>query len=363
VVLELSAAIRAVGFKADVIGPEELGMSGPPNLRWGQTYARRLAEFVRKSGDGYDVYDYDHVYPPFPRSEFSANALMVARSVLLMHHIQRIVPPTPRTARAWIGAALRSPRRRRELQTYVDMADRCIAQADLVNVSNDQDKTELTRRGVPPDKIVVLPFGISQQRRCQLERQCLESPPPDAIVAFVGTFDYRKGAADFPRLVRGVLDQVPQARFRLLGTRAMFQTARQVLAHFPRDARRHVEVVPHYPADELPRLLADCAVGVFPSYYEGFPFGVLEMLAAAIPVIAYDAPGPPMMLPADYLVRPGDVAAMSRKTAELLKDRQKLLEARRRARQLSRPFDWGDIAHRTAQIYGDALATRRQGVR
>lgn len=355
VLIELAQSLRAVGCDCDIHGPEQLGLAGPVNLEWRREYSRRLAEFVRGIERQYDVVDYDHLYLPFPRSEFAPDVLMVARSVLLVHHMDRIPLPRRRAMMRLVGA-LRDSWRRREQSIYVSWADRCISEADLVNVSNDHDSQELTRRGVCEKKILVLPFGLTARRRDQFEATCFEAPPAGSWVAFVGTFDYRKGANDFPGLVRRVCAEVPSARFHLLGTCAMFKTADEVLGFFPRDLRDRVKVRPAFEPDELPRLLSECAVGVFPSYYEGFGFGVLEMLAAAIPVIAYDAPGPPMMLPAEQLVPPGDVALMSRKVIELLKDRRKLISARKRARELSRPFDWSDIARRTIDAYASAHA-------
>src|SRR5262249_39106222 len=152
------------------------------------------------------------------------------------------------------------------------------------------------------------------------------------VVAFVGTFDYRKGATDFPSLVSQVALAVPEVKFRLLGTTGLMKSADQVRAFFPARARRRMEVVPHYDPEALPELLAGPWVGVFRSYYEGFAFGVLEMLAAGIPVIAYDAPGPPMMLKREALVPPGDVGAMADKVIALLQGGSLLDAARLAAR-------------------------------
>ena len=73
-------------------------------------------------------------------------------------------------------------------------------------------------------------------------------------------------------------------------------------------------------------------MGLFPSYFEGFPFGVLEMLAAGLPVAAYDAPGAPMMVPAEWLAPRGDAHALAARLAWMLRDANQL-----RALQLSAP--------------------------
>ena len=81
------------------------------------------------------------------------------------------------------------------------------------------------------------------------------------------------------------------------------------------------------------------------------------MLAAAIPVIAYDAPGPSMMLGRELLVPRGDIAAMSSKVVELLERRDDLTVARIQAKERARAFAWSEIARETSSIY---LEHRRQ---
>mgnify|MGYP002785256976 FL=1 len=82
------------------------------------------------------------------------------------------------------------------------------------------------------------------------------------------------------------------------------------------------------------------------------------MLAASIPVIAYNAPGPPMMLPSEYLVAPGDTDSMSAKVIDLLKDIKKLAQARVWAKERSQEFCWQKIAEKTSQIYLEYLGKK-----
>ena len=84
---------------------------------------------------------------------------------------------------------------------------------------------------------------------------------------------------------------------------------------------------------------------------EGFPFGVLEMLASALPVIAYDAPGPPMMLPSEWLVPRGDWQALSAKAARLLQEGAELVKKRRQAQHASQRFSWQNAAEATQTAY------------
>lgn len=118
-------------------------------------------------------------------------------------------------------------------------------------------------------------------------------------------------------------------------------------------------MLPQFPAEVLPELLSPGSVGVFPSYLEGFGLGILEMLAASIPVFAYNCPGPPAMLTAEYLVAPGDWSAMSAKVIDLLKDRDRLAKARCWAKERSRQFSWESIAKTTSQLYINHLNVKK----
>jgi glycosyltransferase involved in cell wall biosynthesis len=357
VYIEMSEALRRVGWDVTLVGPEMIAPG-----QWFETpqsdRPRLLKQYLAGVASAFDVVDFDHGYLPYPRSEFPASTLLVARSVLLVHFFLRIeIPPRP-GLRRWIGKYLYGPARRRAWEESAAIATRTCTAADLLNLCNDDEALELQRHGLPAEKMVVLPFGLSAARRACLETVDL-TPPARPCVAFVGTFDPRKGMRDFPHIVSKVVEAVPDVRFKLLGTTGMLQSAAEVYAEFPRRLRPALDVVPRFGPQELPKLLADCSVGMFPSLVEGFPFGVLEMLAAGLPVIAYRAPGPPMMLPEDNLVPPGDATAMAAKLALRLRHREALGAARAAARSRSRDFEWDKIAVKTAAIYEERLACLR----
>jgi glycosyltransferase involved in cell wall biosynthesis len=360
VLIELAEAMRDRGALVDLVQPSDYGAAPAQHRRERIELSEKLRQFLRALDSVYDVIEYDHEQLPFARSDFDPRALLVARSVLLVHHLERITFPQPHTPRAIAGRLLLGWRRNRFRDWRIERATRTIQQSDLVNVSNGHDKDELLRRGVQRDRVIVLPFGMSADRRRSFEQVCCLRVPPEPIVGFVGTFDYRKGALDIARVFELVCAAVPATRLRLLGTAGLVTSARDVLSAFPRSLRRLVDVRPRFDSEDLPSLLSDCTVGIFPSYCEGFGFGVLEMLAAAMPVIAYDGPGPPMMLPQQWLVPAGARQQMADKLIALLHDPAELSAARVRARAISTSFDWRQIAQRTLQLYGDALQRHRQ---
>jgi glycosyltransferase involved in cell wall biosynthesis len=356
VLIELAEEMGPLGWECEFLAPADLIPASSHN--GDKPYHHYLYEHLREVAGRFDVVDYDHHHLPYPRRDFPAGTLLVARSVLLGHHFDRIAIPRDKNLRARIhhllkdrGGAIKR-RRDRHLPRLT------VREADLVNVANHDDRLELVRCGTPEEKITVIPYGISRRRRALFDAISSE-PPPQPKIAFVGTFDTRKGATDFPAIVEAVCAAMPGAGFRLVGTH---KDEAGVLARFPKKWRGRIEVVPQYAADELPGLLASCSLGVFPSYIEGFGFGVLEMLAASVPVIAYNAPGPPMMLPPEHLVARGDAGAMSGKVIALLRDQDELMAARHEARRRSQKFCWRRIAQQTSEIYASQWQRRQVGV-
>ena len=303
--IELTQAFRLQGWEAAVVGPEAWA---PGHRTWDSAESRSLLrDYLRREASRWDVVQYDYLTLPFPRSDFPPDTMMVAMSTLLVHNLEpAAIPPRPRW-KSWIANLLYGRRRLRQLRDMVLRADETIGAADLTVVSTERDATLLAAHGHRRDRIVVVPLGITKARRPLYDVVSAEPPSRPPTIAFVGTFDPRKGMCDFPKLVERILRAIPEARFRLLGTAGLVPDAAEVLAHFPTRDRPRIEVVPRYEPDRLPAMLADCSVGVFPSLVEGFGYGVLEMLAAAIPVIAYDVAGPSAMLPPEWMVPSRDV--------------------------------------------------------
>ena len=237
VFVELANAMREVGWDVVVVGPEDYSTpSFSRRARNGRrTLSAGLKEYIIREGAEFDVVDFEHSYLPFDRSLFASRSLMVARSVLLAHHVSEASFPEPITVKKIVGKIVKGPARRYEVVRERKCAERTIENADLVNVSNDHDRRKLVSVGVDPAKIVVLPYGLADAAWESFGGTEIEGQTP--TVAFVGTFDYRKGAKDFPAIVRGVVDQVPGVSFKLLGTKGMYKTEEEVRSQlFPRPA-------------------------------------------------------------------------------------------------------------------------------
>jgi glycosyltransferase involved in cell wall biosynthesis len=303
-----------------------------------------------------DIIDANQTDLPFPKRQLGFSGLLVARSVGLIpayESFERFAArrwPEPRSLRNGAHDVLTWPSRRRRRRDV----ERSFRHADLINVSNRDDLATVRDSMGYGAKAVMFPFGMSRARRQAFADR--RGDPASRLaagrVAFIGNWNSRKGAKDWPAIAGLVRQRRPQARFLFLGTGL---GGEQVRRDFPPELREAIEVVPSFESDDLPGLLAAATVGAFPGYLEGFGFSVLEKLAAGLPTVTYDAPGPRDILrslAAPEMVPAGDVGAFAARVAALLdlpleSYGQRSLDAARAAAR----FDWREIAAATRDVY------------
>jgi glycosyltransferase involved in cell wall biosynthesis len=118
-----------------------------------------------------------------------------------------------------------------------------------------------------------------------------------------------------------------------------------------------------YDPKELPQLIGGCALGLFPSYIEGFGLSVIEQLASGIPTIAYDVPGPRHILNGNgsqFLVPVEDVKAMVDRALEVLRMSESDYNAlSAKCREIAARFRWEQIAADMIREYSAALARQK----
>lgn len=355
--IELAEELEKLGWKCDLIDDLYLlGAARPRN--YSKPYSEALKKYLEKNSCDYDVILYEHTTLPYPRSVFSKKTLMVARPALLLFHLEKINIPIKKKLKTHVKDFLLCNPSQRTLKRNIANSLITLQQADLIQALNNDDKAEIISRGISPEKVIVVSNGIDKDRRVLFDKVSVV-PPVDPKIAFVGTFDFRKGALDFPKIVNLISAFIPHVKFRLLGTSGLYRTEEEILKFFPKHLRKHLEITLSYPAHELPQLLSDCSVGIFPSYLEGFPFGILEMLSASISVFAYDVPGSSMMLDQEYLIPAGNFEALGNSVVKLLNNPQKLAQSRVQARERSRCFSWERTARELDVIYLKNLEKKR----
>jgi len=328
-------------------------------------FSYKAAAFVRKNSARFDVVDALIGVLPFSKTKLGFHGLLVARSVGLYRlyeqfdrSVEKRWPGRPKGK--CLGRIFYALTRRRLLRA----SDKAVRQADLINLPNEEEAVCLrqeTRADLP---ILVQPYGLTVERR----RAFLEAAAAAQIrlaqqrICFIGMWGARKGARDWSGIIRRIRARVPAAQFRFLGTMV---DSKAIIPDLQLDTLEGVEFVSDYRPDDLPGLLADCTVGAFPSYAEGFGLAVLEQLAAGLPTIAYDTAGPRDLLRGrlpELLVPKGDVDAFAEKICWILQlDLDRYQEMFTRSTKAATDFSWPSIAEATLAAYRVALSGSSTG--
>jgi glycosyltransferase involved in cell wall biosynthesis len=237
-------------------------------------------------------------------------------------------------------------------------ADRALAHCDYFNVPNGEEKQALERR-CPGAQIIVQPYGLNDTERAALSRAAQPAAARLARkeICFLGMWSVRKGSRDWPAIIRSIWNSIPNAVFAFLGT---IMNEEIVLRELELSPQESVRCIASYDPDDLPQLIGNCTVGLFPSYIEGFGLSVIEQLAAGIPTIAYDVPGPRHIFAgtssAQFLVPVGDTYAMVARATEILRMNESDYAAlSAKCQQIAEQFRWEQIAANTAQDYRETL--------
>jgi glycosyltransferase involved in cell wall biosynthesis len=364
VFMELAEQWRAAGHSVEKFSASEAFKPGSSPARAALRqiiFGYKAARFVRRNVGRFDVIDALIGSLHGSPRQLDFRGLLVVRSVGLYRLYERF----DRLAQErWPGVTGRFFTRifyNRTNQWFRRLSDAAVQQADLINVPNDEERQYLLAQGFAESKITVQPYGLDPEQREALGRSSLmaKRPMDRPKVSFVGMWAPRKGSRDWREIVRLVWQKVPETRFCFLGTMV---DADIILEDLGIRFSERVQVVPEYSQAELPGLLADCAVGAFPSYVEGFGIAVLEQLAAGIPTVAFNVAGPRDMLArvsSELLVPAGDVPKFAEVLIRLLQSDPAPYEAlSAKCRAVAAQFSWPRIASQTADTYQDHLAGR-----
>ncbi|MDP9004043.1 MAG: glycosyltransferase [Verrucomicrobiota bacterium] len=363
VLMELAEQWRAAGHLV-----EKYSLSDPyPDVR--ATSARftlrqlffsyRAAAFIRKNRDKFDVIDALIGVLPFSKRRLGFHGLLVARSVGLYRlyeefdrSVEKRWPGRPKGK--FLGRIFYALSRCR----FSRAADQAVRHADLINLPNEAEAACLRAEVSRDLPILVQPYGLTEARRRALHQSAApaEVRLAQKRICFIGMWSPRKGARDWSGIIARIRADVPEAQFRFLGTMI---DSKAILSDLQLKTLEGIEFVSEFQPDDLPELLADCTVGAFPSYAEGFGLAVLEQMAAGLPTIAYDTAGPHDLLAPhlpELLVPKGDLPAFAGAISGVLRldpDSYEKLSARGVGGAIG--FSWPAIAEATLDAYRHAL--------
>jgi glycosyltransferase involved in cell wall biosynthesis len=225
------------------------------------------------------------------------------------------------------------------------VADFCfmLNQHDAAIVRNQMQvaavKVKVFPNGIP-DEFIGLPFEPFQ-------------PEADRLpgIAFVGSYLDRKGIQFGVPALNTLLQRYPQLRASFLGTGVAAET---VLNDFSLAVRDRITVIPSFDKSELPRLLKDSHILLFPSLSEGFPLAVPEAMACGLAPIVTQIPGPTEIVVHDVnglVVEPRNQLQLEQAMERLINNIDYLQQLQGQSYQAVQAYSWSGIARQHLDLY------------
>ncbi len=224
--------------------------------------------------------------------------------------------------------------------------------ADFCFMLNQHD-AEIVRAKmrVPAEKVKVFPNGIPDEF-IGLPFEPFEAED-DRLpgIAFVGSYLDRKGIQYGVPALNKLMQRYPQLRVSFLGTGG---TSERVLNDFSVEVRNRIRVVPSFEKSELPRLLKDSHILLFPSLSEGFPLALPEAMACGLAPIVTQIPGSTEVVVNTVnglVVQPRNQLQLEEAIEQLISDGDFLQQLRCQAYQTVQTYTWRSIAKQHLALY------------
>lgn len=232
-----------------------------------------------------------------------------------------------------------------------------LRKADLALFLNPQEREYATTHlKVAPERAHVVANGLD----AALLNVAFAQEPSDGArgIAQIGSYIPRKGIAEGAAAMNVLLQRHQQVHLTFVGTGCPRET---VLRDFDPNAHDRVRVIAKYAREDLPSLLANHQIKLFPSYAEGSSLALIEAMACGLAPVASAIPGNLTVVEHEQTglaVPPRDSGALLNALERLVSDTALLRRLRANAHRLAQSFGWRPIAESTINLYRDARAQR-----
>lgn len=220
-------------------------------------------------------------------------------------------------------------------------------------------KTDIsTRYGLAPEKIEVIPYGVSprfgetqEPGRIQKTLAKYKIRPP--YILSVSRLNPRKNLVSLAGAFSQLKRELRLPHQLVLAGRGDYKTAKTI-ALIRKAGGPDILLTGFVDDEDLPSLYQGADIFVYPSLFEGAGLPVLEAMAAGVPVIASNTSSLPEIVgDAGITIDPLSVDEIIQAVRRLASDRDLKEEYRRRGRVRAAEFSWDKAAQKTLKIYQD----------
>ena len=242
------------------------------------------------------------------------------------------------------------------------------ARAARIIVPSEATRADVVRDlGVPPEKIRMIPLGVSEAFRpvedpAELRRAREELGLPTRYILFTGNLEPKK---NLPALIDAFSESHLTGRYthRLVIAGMKGWRCSDVFAAVRRNRMADiVQFLGRVPSRLLPALYSGASVFVMPSLYEGFGLPPLEAMACGAPVVTTTAGALPEVVgDAALTVPPNDTRLLRMAIEKVLTNQYLARKLGELGRQRAKKFSWNTTARKTIEVYDEVIAEGEAG--
>jgi glycosyltransferase involved in cell wall biosynthesis len=168
----------------------------------------------------------------------------------------------------------------------------------IVAISEVIRQNVIATHPIAAGRVSVVHHGVDLSRFAPNEsersaaRQELGFTPEHLVLGIIGRLQVSKGYLEFLAAARQLADEIPQARYLLIGEASRGETSEaQMILDKIREWQLEKIVCPLGFRRDIPRLLNAMDVFIFPSHAEAFGLVLIEAMATAKPVVSSNSDG------------------------------------------------------------------------
>lgn len=302
---------------------------------------------------------------PFPRfwTHVRLSAEMVRRRPSLLFvpaHVAPLIHPRTVVTIHDLGYLVHPESHPAQNRRMLDLSTRWSARtATRLIAISETTKADLVRfYGVPPDRVDVVPHGVSESMKPapedEIARVRHELNLPGRYILALGTVQPRKNYGRLAEAVSRLRSQGEEVTLVIAGKRGWM--AREVESEIA-TAGAPVRLLGYVDDSDLPALYSGAAVYGQPSLYEGFGMPLLEAMACGVPVVAAGRSSlPEVGGDAALYVDPFDPAAIAAGLARVLASENLRRDMAARGKIRAASFTWERTARETLDVFRVARA-------
>jgi glycosyltransferase involved in cell wall biosynthesis len=212
------------------------------------------------------------------------------------------------------------------LKVYAYIDSLLMRKADKVIAVSEEIADEMTKKGIPSTKILVIDNGIDLQKfenktRNNDLRKSFGLNGNHKIIGTIASLTEEKGHRYLIEAAKHVIDKCPECRFLIVGDGGQRHFLEKTVAGLGLTEK----VIFTGSRKDVPDILSMLDLFVLPSLKEGLPMALLEAMASKVPVIATSVGAIPKVIvnnKTGILVDPGNANVLSTAILALLHNGQ-----------------------------------------